>query len=116
MRLASVVSVRVFGAQLPDEVRDRLAGLLSEDALEEGSRGPGPGGRPCPLEAARDRPEALTGPGGLLSQLAGRVIEATLDAELAGHLGLPAPSDPARGQPNLERRALSEPRSLGAER
>jgi len=61
--------------QLPDEIRDRLAGLLPEDALEEAVQGL--------------RPEDLTGPGGLLTQLAGRVIEAALDAELSEHLGYP---------------------------
>jgi hypothetical protein len=43
--------------QLPDEVRDRVAGLLDEEALEEAVQGL--------------RPEDLTGPGGLLTQLAG---------------------------------------------
>lgn len=61
--------------QLPDEVRDRLAGLLPEEALEEAVQG-------LP-------PEELTGPGGLLTQLAGRVIEAALSAELGEHLGYP---------------------------
>ena len=35
------------------------------------------------------RPEELSGPGGLLSQLAGRVVEAALEAELTEHLGHP---------------------------
>jgi putative transposase len=61
--------------QPPDEVRDRVAELLSEEALEEAVRGLGP--------------EELTGPGGLLTQLAGRVIEAALGAELGEHLGYP---------------------------
>jgi putative transposase len=61
--------------QLPDEVRERLAGLLPEEALEEAVQGLGP--------------EELTGPGGLLTQLAGRVIDAALGAELAEHLGYP---------------------------
>ena len=34
-------------------------------------------------------PEEITGPGGLLSQLAGRVIETALGAELTEHLGYP---------------------------
>ncbi len=38
----------------------------------------------------------LTGPGGLLSQLAGRVLEAALGAELTEHLGHPPGSTPAR--------------------
>jgi putative transposase len=59
----------------PDELVDRLAGLLPADELEEALKG---------LE-----PEQITGPGGLLSQLAGRVIETALGAELTEHLGYP---------------------------
>jgi putative transposase len=55
---------------------DRLAGLLPEDALQDALKG---------LE-----PEEITGPGGLLTQLAGRVIETALGAELTEHLGHPA--------------------------
>src|SRR3954470_18486196 len=54
---------------------DRLAGRLPPEALEDALRG---------LE-----PEEITGPGGLLNQLAGRVIETALGAELTGHLGHP---------------------------
>jgi putative transposase len=61
--------------QLPDEVRDRVADLLPPVALDEAVRGL--------------RPEDLTGPGGLLTRLAGRVIEAALGAELEEHLGYP---------------------------
>ena len=46
---------------------DRLAGLLPEDALEDALKG---------LE-----PDEITGPGGLLTQLAGRVIETALGAK-----------------------------------
>lgn len=53
----------------PEEVVDRLAGLLPADALEEALEG---------LE-----PEEITGPGGLVTQLAGRVIETALGAELS---------------------------------
>jgi putative transposase len=35
------------------------------------------------------KPEELSGPGGLLSQLAGRVVEAALDTEMTEHLGHP---------------------------
>jgi transposase-like protein len=56
-------------------VLDRLAGLLPEGALEDAVKGL--------------RPEELSGPGGLLSQLAGRVVEAALEAELTEHLGHP---------------------------
>jgi putative transposase len=59
----------------PTEVIDRLAGLLPEGALEDAVRGL--------------RPDELSGPGGLLSQLAGRVVEAALEAELTDHLGHP---------------------------
>jgi putative transposase len=59
----------------PQEVIDRLAGLLPEGALEVAVRGL--------------RPDELSGPGGLLSQLAGRVVEAALEAELTDHLGHP---------------------------
>jgi putative transposase len=61
---------------------DRLAELLPADALEDALKG---------LE-----PEEITGPGGLLTQLAGRVIETALGAELTEHLG-----HPPGGVPNL---------------
>jgi hypothetical protein len=51
----------------------RLAGLLPDDALQDALSG---------LE--RDE---ITRPGGLLTQLAGRVIETALGAELSQHLG-----------------------------
>jgi putative transposase len=63
------------GSEPSEEVIDRLAGLLPEGALDEAVKGLGP--------------EELSGPGGLLSQLAGRVIEAALDAEMTEHLGHP---------------------------
>ena len=64
------------GAQEPPpEVIDRLAELLPEGALDDAVRGL--------------KPEELSGPGGLLSQLAGRVVEAALEAELTEHLGHP---------------------------
>jgi putative transposase len=63
------------GEQPPDEVVDRLAELLPEGALDDAVRGL--------------RPEELSGPGGLLSRLAGRVVEAALEAELTEHLGHP---------------------------
>jgi putative transposase len=58
-----------------DAAVDGLAGLLPEDALQDALKG---------LEA-----EEITGPGGLLTQLAGRVIETALGAELTEHLGHP---------------------------
>ena len=54
-------------------MRDRLAGLLPDDALQDALEG---------LD-----PEGTTGPGGGMSQLAGRVLESALGAELTGHLG-----------------------------
>src|SRR3954471_11800337 len=54
---------------------DRLAGLFPPQALEDALKG---------LE-----PDEITGPGGLLTQLAGRVIETALGAELTEHLGHP---------------------------
>src|SRR5215208_7757645 len=69
-----------------DEVRDRLAGLLPDDALQDALEGLGP--------------EEITGPGGLMSQLAGRVLESALGAELSGHLGYPPGQAPAGGAGN----------------
>ena len=67
--------------QAREEVVDRLAELLPEGALDE---------------AVQDvRPEEPTGPGGLLSKLAGRVLEAALQAELTEHLGHPPGAVPA---------------------
>jgi putative transposase len=63
------------GHELPQEVVDRLAGLLPEGALDDAVRGL--------------KPEELSGPGGLLSELAGRVVEAALQAEMTEHLGHP---------------------------
>jgi putative transposase len=63
------------GQEPPQEVIDRLAGLLPEGALEDAVKGL--------------KPDELSGPGGLLSRLAGRVVEAALEAEMTGHLGHP---------------------------
>src|SRR4051812_4059985 len=71
-------------AQSPtDAVVDRLAELLPAEALEDALNGLEPG--------------EITGPGGLLTQLAGRVIETALGAELTEHLGHP-PGGVAQGQ------------------
>src|SRR4051794_41975964 len=61
--------------QPPEEVVARLAELLPEGALDDAVRGL--------------KPEELSGPGGLLSELAGRVVEAALEAEMTDHLGHP---------------------------
>ena len=70
-----------------EEVVDRLAGLLPEEALQDAVQG---------LE-----PDEITGPGGLLTQLAGRVIETALGAELTEHLGYPPGQAPPGGAPNV---------------
>jgi transposase-like protein len=66
---------------LPDGVADRLGELLPAEVLEEALEGLSP--------------EEITGPGGLLAQLAGRVIETALGAELTEHLGHPPGGVPA---------------------
>jgi putative transposase len=68
------------------EARDRLAGLLPDDALQDALNG---------LD-----PDEITGPGGLVSQLAGRVIETALGAELTEHLGYPPGQAPPGGAGN----------------
>ncbi len=62
-------------SELPDEVRARLDALFSRDALQDALEGVDP--------------DQITGPGGLITDLAGRVIEAALGAELTAHLGHP---------------------------
>ncbi len=69
-----------------DEARERLAGLLPDDALQDALKG---------LE-----PDEITGPGGLVSQLAGRVLETALGAELSEHLGYPPGQAPPGGAGN----------------
>jgi putative transposase len=71
----------------PEEVADRLAGLLPAEELERALEG---------LE-----PEQVTGPGGLVSRLAGRVIETALGAELTEHLGYPPGEAPPGGAGNV---------------
>ena len=68
------------------EARDRLAGLLPDDALQDALNG---------LE-----PDEITGPGGLVSQLAGRVVETALGAELTEHLGYRPGQAPPGGAGN----------------
>jgi putative transposase len=70
-----------------ENARDRLAGLLPDDALQDALEG---------LD-----PEEITGPGGLMSQLAGRVLESALGAELSGHLGYPPGEAPPGGAGNV---------------
>src|SRR5688572_12118657 len=59
--------------RLPEEVVEQLEGLLPAEALADAVKG---------LD-----PDEITGPGGLITRLAGRVIEAALGAELTEHLG-----------------------------
>jgi len=70
----------------PAAAVDRLAELLPAEALEDALKG---------LD-----PEQVTGPGGLLTQLAGRVIETALGAELTEHLGYPPGGAPPGKTPN----------------
>lgn len=50
--------------------------------------GPGSACGLLPEDAVKDlEPEEITGPGGLLTQLAGRVLETALGAELSGPFG-----------------------------
>jgi len=71
----------------PDQVAlDRLAGLLPAEQLKDALKG---------LDA-----DQITGPGGLLSQLAGRVINAALEGELTDHLGYPPGQAPPGGAGN----------------
>jgi putative transposase len=78
----------------PEEVVDRLAGLLPAEALEDALEG---------LE-----PEEITGAGGLITQLAGRVIETALGAELSEHLGYPPGQAPPGGAGNVRNGSTSK--------
>jgi putative transposase len=79
---------------LPEEAADRLAGLLPEEALQDALAGLAP--------------EQITGPGGLLTQLAGRVIETALGAELTEHLGYPPGQAPPGGAGNVRNGSTSK--------
>jgi putative transposase len=78
----------------PEEVTDRLAGLLPAEQLEDALRGLEPG--------------QITGPGGLVTQLAGRVIETALGAELTEHLGYPSGQAPPGGAGNVRNGATAK--------
>jgi putative transposase len=77
-----------------EEVVDRLAGLLPADALQDALAGL--------------RPEEITGPGGLVTQLAGRVLETALGAELTEHLGYPPGQAPPGGTGNTRNGSTSK--------
>jgi putative transposase len=85
--------------QPPGEVVDRLAGLLPREELEDALSGL--------------HPEEITGPGGVLTQLAGRVIETALGAELTEHLGYPPGQAPPGGTGNA--RNGSTPKTVQTE-
>ena len=78
---------------------DRLSALLPPDALDDALAGLAP--------------EEITGPGGLITQLAGRVVEAALGAELSEHLGYPPGGAPPGGAGN--HRNGSTPKTLKTE-
>jgi putative transposase len=86
-------------ADQPKEVAERLAGLLPAEQLEKVLQG---------LE-----PDQITGPGGLVTQLAGRVIETALGAELCEHLGYPPGQAPPGGAGN--HRNGSTPKTVQSE-
>jgi putative transposase len=73
---------------------DRLAGLLPAEALQDALAGLGP--------------EEITGPGGLVTQLAGRVLETALGAELTEHLGYPPGQAPPGGAGNSRNGSTSK--------
>ena len=82
----SAKAKRSRGADPAQDVLDSLGELLPREALEEALAGLAP--------------EQITGPGGLLTQLAGRVIETALGAELTEHLGYPPSQAPPGGAGN----------------
>lgn len=78
----------------PPGVAERLEELLPADVLDEVLAGLGP--------------EEITGSGGLLTALAGRVVEAALQAELTGHLGYEAGQAPPGGAANSRNGATAK--------
>src|SRR5215204_1973170 len=84
----------VRGESSVEEVRDRLTGLLPDEALQDALAG---------LSS-----EEITGPGGLMSLLAGRVLERALGAELTGHLGYPPGQAPPGGAGNVRNGSTSK--------
>jgi putative transposase len=85
--------------ELAEGTRDHLLELLPEEALQDALQG---------LD-----PEEITGQGGLLSQLAGRVINAALEGELTDHLGYPPGQAPPGGSGNV--RNGSTPKTVRTE-
>ncbi len=83
----------------PGELADRLTGLLPADALADALKGLAP--------------DEITGAGGLLSQLAGRVVDAALRGELTDHLGYPPGQAPPGGGANMRNGSI--PKTLQTE-
>jgi putative transposase len=86
-------------AEPPEELRDRLVELLPDEVLQDALQG---------LD-----PVEITGQGGLLSQLAGRVINAALEGELTDHLGYAPGQAPPGGAGNV--RNGSTPKTVRTE-
>src|SRR3954447_15725585 len=77
-----------------EEVRDRLAGLLPADALQDALAGL--------------RPEEITGPGGVVAQVSGGGLETAVGAELAEHPGYPPGQAPPGGAGNTRNGSTSK--------
>ena len=100
MKSSPVTIDRVDAAPVPDEdALDQLAGLLPAEALGRAVKG---------LTA-----DEITGSGGLLTQLAGRVIDAALAGELTDHLGYEPGQAPRGGTRNM--RNGSTPKTLATD-
>lgn len=69
--------------EIDPEARERLGDILDEEALDRALRG---------LDG-----DQITGSGGLITQLAGRVLSAALQGEMDDHLGRPPGSPSADG-------------------
>jgi putative transposase len=81
-------------AEVPDDLAARLEGLLPEEALQDALRGVSP--------------QDITGAGGLIAQLAGRVISAALAGELTAHLGYPPGQAPPSGSGNVRNGSIAK--------
>jgi hypothetical protein len=89
-------------SRLADEVAEQLEGLLPAEQLAEAVKG---------LD-----PDEITGPGGLITQLAGRVIQAALGAELTEHLGYEHGEAPPGGAGNPAQRIGAQDAAHGHRR
>lgn len=84
-------------AELDPQAHELLEGVLNPAALQEALEGL--------------RPEQITGPGGLITQLAGRIINTALQTEMDEHLGRPRGATAADGN----HRNGSIPKTLATE-